>query len=291
MAPAHYRFLPLLPFLTVLPLAAQEEGAIRLPIHSSRAHFKLDASGPFYQQEIVLTWKEVPPPAGDIGYYAMYAFDFANKVTGYMGLQWDKRGKKAIFSIWDEPDTITSNPEGNCRRFGHEGNGASCIQPLDWIAGESYRLWVRRVESLPWGERWQAGVTAVSSGKSFVTGSIALKNGAAGKGYGGLTPGGITVLEYYGTLPEKAVCAMLPPVEIAWSGPFVTEGVAVSPLSTRVEYPKRSGTRQNKAPPCHNSTVAVQPGYVTIQTAGGQTRRITPADTRFEWQIPQDKTP
>ena len=83
--------------------------AVTIPVHHAYVNYYGDVRGEIYNHDIHLTWNK-DPDASQMGYYSMYAFYFQNNVIGYMGLQKDKHGKKAIFSIWDKPNAVSATP-------------------------------------------------------------------------------------------------------------------------------------------------------------------------------------
>lgn len=258
----------------LLLLVATPAHAFRLPIHTSRGSYSFPVEGPFYNLDVHLIWREVHKPPSGLGYYAMFAFYFQNKAIGYTGLQWDEGGKKAIFSIWDAKESPESaRPEGTCKRFGHEGDGAQCIIPYTWEAGREYLLGIRPVEKTASGERWQSSVRDLITGRETVIGVIALQDNAGHTGYGHLVGRGINVLEYYGHA-KLDDCQALPVVVVDWRGPFADE--------RRLRAKEVHFSYSDKAE-CKNSTVA-SPGTGQVQQrAGGRTERLTPDGKRIHW--------
>ena len=248
--------------------------AFKLPLHSSRSDYTFPVDGPFYNMDMHLTWQEVSRPPPGLGYYAMFAFYFQNKAVGYTGLQWDAKGKKAIFSIWDHSGVADSTvPEGKCKRFGHEGSGAQCIMPYTWKTGREYLLMVKTVQKTGTGERWQSVVRDLLTGQETVIGTIELKNSAGYTGYGRLTGKGVNVLEYYGST-KLDDCRALPVVALGWRGPFANER-RLRADNVRLSYPARVA--------CTNSTLA-SPGTGQVeQRAGGATQRLMPGGERIHW--------
>ncbi|MEO5364430.1 MAG: DUF3472 domain-containing protein [Magnetococcus sp. DMHC-8] len=255
-------------------LVATPAAAFQLPIHSSSGSYTFPVDGPFYNLDVHLTWREVSKPPPGLGYYAMFAFYFQNRVVGYTGLQWDGDGKKAIFSIWDAKESPESaRPEGKCKRFGHEGNGAQCIIPFAWETGREYLLGIRPVERTTGGERWQSVVRDLLTGRETVIGVIQLRDNAGHVGFGHLTGKGINVLEYYGHAKLEE-CKALPVVVLDWRGPFADER-RMRAKDVHFSYPAKSG--------CLNSSVA-SPGTGQVQQrAGGHTERLTPEGKRIHW--------
>ncbi|MBF0162202.1 MAG: DUF3472 domain-containing protein [Magnetococcales bacterium] len=247
--------------------------ALKLPLHSSQGDYTFPVDGPFSNMDIHLTWREVSQPPPGLGYYAMFAFYFQNRAVGYTGLQWDAAGKKAIFSVWDREQSGVAGgtvPEGQCKRFGHEGRGSQCIMPYDWKTGREYLLTVKTVQRTETGERWHAVVRDLITGQEREIGTIELKESA---GYGRLTGKGVNVLEYYGHA-QLNDCRDLPVVVLNWRGPFANER-RLRADNVSLSYPTRFE--------CTNST-STSPGTGQVeQRAGGATRRLTPGGEKIHW--------
>ncbi|MBF0584226.1 MAG: DUF3472 domain-containing protein [Magnetococcales bacterium] len=248
--------------------------AFKLPFHTSRGDYTFPTAGPFHDLDIHLTWQEVSKPPAGLGYYAMFAFYFQNKTVGYTGLQWDNEGKKAIFSIWDASGSAGSAvPEGQCKRFGHEGSGAQCIVPYEWQQGREYLLKIRPVGRTAGGEQWQSLIRELTTGRESVIGTLTMQDSGGYVGYGHLSGKGVSVLEYYGSAHLEA-CSSLPVVVLSWRGPFAND------RQLRAKGVSLSYSQQES---CTNSNL-LSPGRGQMeQRAGGETQRLTPNRQQVEW--------
>lgn len=256
--------------------------ALHLPAHLGYGYYEMSKPGPFDDLEMTLTWRQVAPPPKGMGYYAMFMFYFENKKGGYTGLQWDKEGTKAIFSIWDDgPGGKIATPQGGCVRFGHEGSGASCIIPFAWKAGREYRLRVTRLERSELGVSWRGAVVDLLTGVETPIGVIRLGDDA--QGYGGLSKKSTSVLEYYGR--GDFACSDLPLTVVDWHGPFA-QGGEVGSKKVRTWYPAPIPLKDKKTPEsCTNIDVSSPSVDMVEHRAGGTTQRKTPHDTRIRWRI------
>jgi hypothetical protein len=248
--------------------------AFQLPMHSSRGDYQFPVDGPFHNMEIHLTWREAKTPPAQLGYYAMFMFYFQNKAGGYMGLQWDNQGKRAIFSLWDAQDVPGSAaPEGECKRFGHEGSGAQCFLPYPWEMGREYLLRLALLSASAKGERWQATIRDLGTGREQVIGVIEAKNSAGQVGYGRLTGRSVNVLEYYGHA-RMDDCQALPVVLLRWRGPFADDR-RMRAKGVQLGYSSRAE--------CRNSTIASPQSGQLEQQAGGGTVRSPTQEKYVHW--------
>lgn len=247
--------------------------ALVIPIHSTYVSYDYDvnpqnAPQGFWNMDTHLTWKK--EPISGWGYYAQMYFWFEAGVGGYMGLQKDNNGKRAIFSMWDKKTgAINATPaHSNCQRFGHEGAGTQCFaMNFNWEAGRDYklRLWKGFNSSLTWeGNSWSAWVIDTVTGVETYIGTIHVDDAPGFIGYGNLsTSGHITTPEYYiGDL--NATCDQLPYFGVEWKGPFMNNG-SINPLSARVQYDTGMGTK------CNNTNIQSKKPLSVTQEAGGKT--------------------
>lgn len=212
-----------------LMLAALNSFATTLPVHHAYTEYFGNTRGFIKNHDIHLTWNK-DPDASKMGYYAQYAFYFEVGVVGYMGLQKDKEGKKAIFSIWDKPNAITATPSMPwCKRFGHEGSGAQCIIPFDWKAGREYKIRVWQINE-PGAEKWGAWVIDYATGEETLIGVIGTQ------GYGGLKTYSIGVIENYGPGDAGILsCDAFKDLSVTWKGPYYNNG-STSASNARVKF-------------------------------------------------------
>lgn len=201
---------------SILFAATFNSFAVTIPVHHAYVNYDGDVRGDIYNHDIHLTWNK-DPDASQMGYYSMYAFYFQNNVIGYMGLQKDKDGKKAIFSIWDKPNAASATPLVNwCQRFGHEGTGAQCIIPFDWKAGREYKIRIWKINESG-AEKWGAWVIDYATGEETLIGVIGLK------GYGGLKAVSLANIENYGQAGNLN-CNQFKDFSVTWKGPYYNNG-------------------------------------------------------------------
>src|SRR5690242_17244681 len=67
-------------------------------------------------------------------YFYSSQFGFTNGPGGYVGIQTDANGKRAVFSIWDANGVSCSSVRGAiCQRFTGEGDGYQTMIPYNWV--------------------------------------------------------------------------------------------------------------------------------------------------------------
>ena len=92
-------------------------------------------------EELTVDFTIMNDPKGlpdGIGLYFMTIFGRIAGIEYYFGLQVDSKGKRAIFSRWDErdPDYARADPqEGWMQSSGHEGDFIGVRRHLEWRAG------------------------------------------------------------------------------------------------------------------------------------------------------------
>jgi hypothetical protein len=92
------------------------------------------------------------PDVSHHGIFYAHQFGIRAGAGGYVGLQKDGNGKRAIFSIWDalaaggpgEGQPCGENAPPCAGPFGGEGEGYQTMVPFEWEAGHyyTYRVWV-----------------------------------------------------------------------------------------------------------------------------------------------------
>ncbi|MBF0609600.1 MAG: hypothetical protein G8345_05865 [Magnetococcales bacterium] len=270
--------LPLV--LTPLSLLAADQEYLSLPIHVSQGIFYFDPTVRLQDQQVELAWQTAPKPPKGLGYYAQYLFAFENDVVGYMGLQWDNQGKKAIFSVWDQPGQITALPEEGCKRFGHEGSGASCITPYNWPMHDLHTLHLFSLGTTSHGERWQVTVNNSSLSQPAVVGTLTLQNSKGFTGYGKLKTTSYATLEYYGS--ARMTCETLPVLAIRWQGPYANSR-QLAAQSVKVNYPTMKGKSLDPPRGCPNVSVKVPSRNQLLLSAGGDTRQELQKGSKIRW--------
>ena len=201
--------------------------AVTLPVHHQYVWHETPSSNDIYNYDMHVVWHQ-EPDASTMGFYAQFAFYFQNGTVGYMGLQKDSSGKKAIFSIWDaDTQTLARGMVAPCQRFGHEGSGASCITPFNWQPGREYKLRVWRLGSLsPAGkEQWGGWVIDYATGEETLIGIIEVDNHHGLSGYGSLSGSTVATMENYQSGNQREFgCSQMPYFSASWFGPFANNG-------------------------------------------------------------------
>lgn len=249
-------------------LASSLASAMTLPVHHQYVQYSMDTMEDVYNYDMHINWHQ-EPDTSTMGYYAQFAFYFANGTVGYMGLQKDNvEGKKAIFSIWDNSTNSRAVPARDvCRRFDHEGNGTMCLQKFEWKAGREYKLRIWRLKDSfnGYSEKWGGWVIDYATGEEFLIGVIEVGNTNGFKGYGGLNGSAIATIENYGT--GNVDCRSMPYFGVTWTGPFGNNG-SKRATYTNVTY------RTGMGDPCTESSNAQSNAInsVTTETGAGVAR-------------------
>ncbi len=171
------------------------------------------------------------PAAGQVSQSYFYAsqFAFTDGTVGYIGIQTDARGKRAVFSIWDATGASCSAVAGAiCQRFDGEGEGWQTMIPYNWVAGHSYRTRVWAVRTDASGEWWLGAIIDDTLGTEAIIGSIHVPIGR-GRLSGHIT----TWTEWYG--PHVTACNQLP-ISVIFFGPPRANGGTVYAGSARNWY-------------------------------------------------------
>jgi hypothetical protein len=171
------------------------------------------------------------PAPGQVSqaYFYSSQFGFAHGPGGYIGIQTDGRGKRAIFSIWNANDASCSDvPEAICRPFSGEGNGYQTIIPYDWVAGHSYRTRVWELRTDGAGEWWIGAIIDDTTGAEAVIGSIRVP-----RGRGWLSGAVNTWVEWYAA--QAPDCGQVP-VSVVFFGPPTANAREVSAGSSSNHY-------------------------------------------------------
>lgn len=107
-------------------------------------------------------------------FYAL-TFGILNGDGGYVGIQTDSGGQRAIFSIWHAVDA-TAGPGATASAFSGEGNGYQILLPYAWDASHVYEVEVRfLIESglLSTDPRtWEGYITNLTTGVRTYIGKI-----------------------------------------------------------------------------------------------------------------------
>lgn len=201
--------------------------AVTLPVHHQYVWHQTPSNNDVYNYDMHVVWHQ-EPESSMMGFYAQFAFYFQNGAIGYMGLQKDSSGKKAIFSIWDaDAQTFAGGVVPPCARFDHEGAGASCITPFNWQPGREYKLRVWRigVPSPAGKEQWGGWVIDYATGEETLIGIIEVDNHRGLSGYGSLSGSTVATMENYQWGSQREFgCSQMPYFSASWFGPFANNG-------------------------------------------------------------------
>lgn len=261
-------------------LASSLASAMSFPVHHQYVWYQMEANEDIYNYDMHLTWHQEPDATG-MGYYAQFAFYFANGTLGYMGLQKDNQeGKKAIFSIWDNSAQARAVPaHAACKRFDHEGNGSMCLQSFQWKAGRDYKLRVWRIKDSYNGytEKWGGWVIDYQTGEEFLIGIVEVANTNGFKGYGGLNGSAVGTLEnYQGGTFSSIECRNMPYFGITWNGPYGNNG-AKRATQTNLTYKTGMGD------PCIDSTNSQSNAINSVTTETGAGVQRTTGEGENVW--------
>jgi hypothetical protein len=136
------------------------------------------------------------PDAGTAYFYS-HQFGYQSGPGGYIGIQSDVNGRRAIFSIWE---ALAADSPGTHVPFDNEGSGFTTKIDYPWVAGRQYKLVVRRGGQDASGTWWTGTITDLSTNASQLIGSILVPSARAGLSYYS-----ITWVEFYG--PLKPECS------------------------------------------------------------------------------------
>lgn len=151
-------------------------------------------------------------------YFYSSQFSFTGGPGGYIGIQKDVNGKRAIFSIWGANAACCSTEPGAiCRPFGGEGEGYQTMIPFNWVAGHSYRTRVWTVSKDNAGEWWLGALIDDTARFEKIIGTIRVPHGR-----GWLGSWMVTWTEFYG--PQAASCKELPLSVVFFGRPSANAG-------------------------------------------------------------------
>jgi Domain of unknown function (DUF3472) len=157
-----------------------------------------------------------PGQAAPAYFYAMQWYNANDlSVGGYIGLQTDDQGKKAIFSWWGG---INGHGPGISQPFSGEGSGWQTIIPYDWQARRSYRLNVNHSSTTSSGSWFTATVVDVQANRTSTIGTIEIPSS-----FGGIYQYINNFVEWYG--PAQAGCTNYPHSDVTFSAPQGREQV------------------------------------------------------------------
>jgi hypothetical protein len=82
----------------------------------------------------------VGPGQVQFAYFYSSQFGIVDGDGGYIGIQTDGNGKRAIFSIWGANGAQCADVAGAiCQPFTGEGDGYQTLVPYEWVPGHRYR--------------------------------------------------------------------------------------------------------------------------------------------------------
>ncbi len=221
--------------LSLTLLSSSTPTAAAVSIQGTYSQWELPPSGAgYYNLDMPVFTSNDPqasPGQATPAYYYATQFWFANPGLngGYIGLQSDGDGKRAIFSIWDASDAACGPVVGAiCRPFSGEGEGYQTMIPYDWQAGHAYRTRVWAVGVDEGGAWWLGAILDDMTGADTIIGTIRVPHG---RGWLGGTL--LNFVEWYG--PQPATCQDLP-ISVVFFGPPRGDNGAVVAGAPRYAY-------------------------------------------------------
>ncbi len=168
----------------------------------------------YYNQDIVVFAGNDPGPSQS--YFYSHQFGLVGGDGGYIGIQSDGNGKRAIFSIWQA--TAAYGP-GIARPFSGEGEGYQTIIPYNWVPGHYYRLrvWTTGVDDV--GTWWCGWIKDNSTGVENWIGCIRVPYW-----WHWLSSYSITWIEDYG--PQHPNCDAVPYAVVYFDHPTGNAGTS-----------------------------------------------------------------
>jgi hypothetical protein len=141
------------------------------------------------------------PDVSHHGVFYAHQFGILQGSGGYIGLQKDRNGKRAIFSIWNALEAQGPGAGRSCRTypppcagtFGGEGEGYQTMVPYTWQPGHYYRYRVWTLSSDARGTWWGGWIIDETTRTETLIGTIRVP--AAWQGLDRLS---FTWVEYYG---------------------------------------------------------------------------------------------
>jgi hypothetical protein len=147
-------------------------------------------------------------------YYYAHQFGFVGPPGGYLGIQSDVNGERAIFSLWN---SLAADGPGVHVPFGHEGSGHMTTIDFQWSQNRPYRLRVERGARDADGVWWSAFIDDVLAGTRQMIGTIKIP--ADRRGIDQTT---YTWVEFYGPILER--CEDYEYSKVAFAPPQANNG-------------------------------------------------------------------
>jgi hypothetical protein len=168
------------------------------------------SSGYFNFDKLMYVANDPKPRIGQVtqAYFYSHQFGSVGGDGGYIGIQTDGNGKRAIFSWWAAIGASCSpQPGAICRPFSGEGTGYQTMIPYSWQVGHYYRTRVWIVSQNNTAETWVGAVqdrgTNNTAGTEVVIGYITVP-----RSFGYLSYVSVNWVEWYA--PRAANCDQLP---------------------------------------------------------------------------------
>lgn len=178
------------------------------------------AEGAWALQQTIFTGNDPAPGPGQVPPSYFYAHQFFAAVDpegdngGYIGIQTDAAGKRAVFSWWGAVDGACSEVVGAECRMGFEDRPVyQTAIPYNWQAHHYYTLTVWRLSVGRSTTRW-LGAISDNGGPGTNVGYIDTPNE-----FGGLGPGSVSWIEWYGGTGVS--CSQFPKALVYFERPSV----------------------------------------------------------------------
>lgn len=157
------------------------------------------------------------PTAGQLypTYFFSHQVGFDNGVGGYIGIQEDSNGKRAIFSIWDAVSSECSTVAGaTCQAFLNECShappcGQQTLIPYNWTAPKNYATYIVRMSP----DRWAGYIHDQTANTWTLVGIITVPSG-----WGDLGWWSVSWIEWYGAHPTT--CPGFPDANVYFYPPI-----------------------------------------------------------------------
>lgn len=160
----------------------------------------------------------VGPGQVQFAYFYSSQFGMVDGDGGYIGLQSDANGKRAIFSIWGANAASCADVAGAiCRPFTGEGDGFQTMVPYAWVPGHRYRTRVWVLDTDASGDWWVGEVADLTDNTAQVVGYIRVP-----LVYQWLKSYVINWVEWYA--PQAPTCAQLPQSAVYFGAPDANGG-------------------------------------------------------------------
>jgi hypothetical protein len=155
----------------------------------------------------------VGPGQVQFAYFYSSQFGIVDGDGGYIGIQTDGNGKRAIFSIWGANGAQCADVAGAiCQPFTGEGDGYQTLVPYEWVPGHRYRTRVWALDSDADGDWWVGEVADLTAGTAQVVGYIRVP-----PVYQWLKSYIINWVEWYA--PQAETCDQLPESAVLFGRP------------------------------------------------------------------------